>query len=28
LSPAIALEQKNLGHSPRSTIGTITEVYD
>jgi len=28
LSPAIALEQKNLGHSPRSTVGTVTEVYD
>ncbi|MCA9184665.1 MAG: excinuclease ABC subunit UvrA, partial [Planctomycetales bacterium] len=28
LSPAIALEQQNLGHSPRSTVGTVTEVYD
>ncbi|MGV3483660.1 MAG: excinuclease ABC subunit UvrA, partial [Planctomycetaceae bacterium] len=28
LSPAIALEQKNLGHTPRSTVGTVTEVYD
>jgi excinuclease ABC subunit A len=28
LSPAVALEQKNLGHSPRSTVGTVTEVYD
>ncbi len=28
LSPAIALEQKNLGHSPRSTVGTVTEIYD
>ncbi|MBW3598773.1 MAG: excinuclease ABC subunit UvrA, partial [Planctomycetes bacterium] len=28
LSPAIAIEQKNLGHSPRSTVGTVTEVYD
>lgn len=28
LSPAVALEQKNLGHTPRSTVGTVTEVYD
>ena len=28
LSPAIAIEQKNLGHTPRSTVGTITEIYD
>ena len=28
LSPAIALEQKNLGHTPRSTVGTVTEIYD
>ena len=28
LSPAVALEQKNLGHSSRSTVGTVTEVYD
>jgi len=28
LSPAIALEQKNLGNTPRSTVGTVTEVYD
>jgi excinuclease ABC subunit A len=28
LSPAIALEQKNLGHSPRSTVGTVTEIHD
>ena len=28
LSPAIALEQKNLGTTPRSTVGTVTEVYD
>ncbi len=28
LSPAVAIEQKHLGHSPRSTVGTITEVYD
>ena len=28
LSPAIAIEQKNTGHNPRSTVGTVTEVYD
>ena len=28
LSPAIAIEQRNLGHTPRSTVGTVTEVYD
>jgi excinuclease ABC subunit A len=28
LSPAIAIEQKNLGHTPRSTVGTTTEIYD
>ena len=28
LSPAVALEQKNVGHSPRSTVGTVTEIYD
>ena len=28
LSPAIAIEQKNLGKSPRSTVGTVTEIYD
>ena len=28
LSPAVAIEQKHSGHSPRSTVGTITEVYD
>jgi len=28
LSPAIALEQKNLGNTPRSTVGTVTEIYD
>jgi len=28
LSPAIAIEQKNLGNSPRSTVGTVTEIYD
>jgi len=28
LSPAIAIEQKNIGHTPRSTVGTVTEIYD
>ena len=28
LSPAVAIEQKNLGHTPRSTVGTVTEIYD
>ena len=28
LSPAIAIEQKHLGHTPRSTVGTVTEIYD
>jgi excinuclease ABC subunit A len=28
LSPAIAIEQKTAGHNPRSTVGTVTEVYD
>ncbi len=28
LSPAIAISQKNLSHSPRSTVGTVTEIYD
>ena len=28
LSPAIAIEQKHSGHTPRSTVGTVTEVYD
>lgn len=28
LSPAIAIDQKTIGSSPRSTVGTITEVYD
>ncbi|MCA9019021.1 MAG: excinuclease ABC subunit A, partial [Planctomycetaceae bacterium] len=26
--PAIAIEQKTTGHSPRSTVGTVTEIYD
>jgi len=28
LSPAIAIEQKHTSHSPRSTVGTVTEIYD
>ena len=28
LSPAIAIEQKQMGHTPRSTVGTVTEIYD
>ncbi|MBN1589351.1 MAG: excinuclease ABC subunit UvrA, partial [Pirellulales bacterium] len=28
LSPAIAIEQKRPSHSPRSTVGTVTEIYD
>jgi excinuclease ABC subunit A len=28
LSPAIAIEQKHAGHTPRSTVGTVTEIYD
>ena len=28
LSPAIAIEQKSISHNPRSTVGTITEIYD
>ncbi len=28
LSPAIAIEQKTTGHTPRSTVGTVTEIYD
>ncbi len=28
LSPAIAIEQKNASHNPRSTVGTVTEIYD
>ena len=28
LSPAISIEQKSAGRSPRSTVGTITEIYD
>ena len=28
LSPAISIEQKSTSHNPRSTVGTVTEVYD
>jgi excinuclease ABC subunit A len=28
LSPAISIEQKTTSHNPRSTVGTITEIYD
>ena len=28
LSPAIAIEQKSGSHNPRSTVGTVTEIYD
>ncbi|HQJ52608.1 MAG TPA: excinuclease ABC subunit UvrA, partial [Anaerolineae bacterium] len=28
LSPAISIDQRGAGHNPRSTVGTITEVYD
>src|SRR5512140_3621346 len=28
LSPAIAIEQKTAGQNPRSTVGTVTEIYD
>ena len=28
LSPAIAIEQKTAGHNPRSTVATVTEIYD
>jgi len=28
LSPAISIEQKTLGYNPRSTVGTVTEIYD
>jgi len=28
LSPAISIEQKTTSHSPRSTVGTVTEIYD
>ena len=28
LSPAISIEQKSSSHNPRSTVGTVTEIYD
>ena len=28
LSPAISIDQKSSSHNPRSTVGTITEIYD
>jgi len=28
LSPSIAIEQKTASHNPRSTVGTVTEIYD
>src|SRR5512138_272398 len=28
LSPAIAIEQRTSSHNPRSTVGTVTEIYD
>src|SRR4030042_2853808 len=28
LSPAIAIDQHGLSHNPRSTVGTVTEIYD
>src|ERR1041385_2037927 len=28
LPPAISIEQKTAGHNPRSTVGTVTEIYD
>ena len=28
LSPAISIEQKGTNHNPRSTVGTVTEIYD
>lgn len=28
LSPAISIEQKTIRHNPRSTVGTVTEIYD
>ncbi|QDT47941.1 UvrABC system protein A [Symmachiella dynata] len=28
LPPAIAIEQRSTGHTPRSTVGTVTEIYD
>jgi excinuclease ABC subunit A len=28
LSPAISIDQKGVSHNPRSTVGTVTEIYD
>jgi excinuclease ABC subunit A len=28
LAPAISIDQKSAGHNPRSTVGTVTEIYD
>ncbi len=28
LSPAVAIDQRSISHSPRSTVGTVTEIYD
>lgn len=28
LSPAVAIDQKTTSHNPRSTVGTVTEIYD
>jgi excinuclease ABC subunit A len=28
LSPAISIEQRSAGKNPRSTVGTVTEIYD
>ena len=28
LAPTISIEQRGVGHNPRSTVGTITEIYD
>ena len=28
LSPAISIDQKNTSHNPRSSVGTVTEIYD
>ncbi|MCI0473233.1 MAG: excinuclease ABC subunit UvrA, partial [Ignavibacteria bacterium] len=28
LSPSISIEQKTIAHNPRSTVGTVTEIYD
>ncbi|GAI47874.1 unnamed protein product, partial [marine sediment metagenome] len=28
VSPAISIDQRKVAHNPRSTVGTITEIYD